>query len=220
MRDTYEEHKLNKDNPRNWFRGQPIISDQISREGLEVVISQLERTLDKKIEGAVVELGCYVGTTSLFIRRVLDERGQSDKREFHVYDSFEGLPEKSQQDKSPAGVAFEAGKLFIGKKAFLGQFRGANLRPPIVHKGWFSQLTDEDIPEKIAFAFLDGDFYESIRDSLRLVWPHMAPNSTIVIDDYNREALPGVNRAIKDFLQDKQIQSLRGTHNKAIIELL
>ena len=219
MRDTYEEHKLNKDNPRNWFRGQPIISDQISREGLEVVISQLEKTLDKKIEGAVVELGCYVGTTSLFIRRVLDERGQSDEREFHVYDSFEGLPEKSQQDKSPAGVAFEAGKLFVGKKAFLAQFRAANLRPPIIHKGWFNQLTENDIPDKIAFAFLDGDFYDSIRDSLKLVWPHMAPNGIIVIDDYNREALPGVNRAIKDFFQDKQIQSLRGTHNKAIIEL-
>jgi O-methyltransferase len=219
MRDTYEEHKLRKDNPRNWFRGHPIISDQISREGLEVVISQLEKTLDRKIEGSVVEFGCYVGTTSLFIRRILDERQESDSREFHVYDSFEGLPQKSQQDKSPAGVAFEAGKLFVGKKEFLNQFRAANLRAPVVHKGWFNKLESTEVPNKIAFAFLDGDFYDSIIDSLKLVWPRMAEHGVIVIDDYNREALPGVNRAIKDFLQGKQIQSLRGTHNKAIIEL-
>lgn len=219
MKDTYAEHKLNKDNPRNWFRGQPIISDQISREGLEVVISQLEKTLQRGLEGDIVEFGCYVGTTSLFIRRVLDERQESDSREFHVYDSFEGLPQKAQQDKSPAGVAFEAGKLFVGKKEFLGQFRAAHLRAPVVHKGWFNKLESKDVPEKIAFAFLDGDFYDSIKDSLKLVWPRMAEHGTIVIDDYNREALPGVNRAIKDFLQGKQIQSLRGTHNKAIIEL-
>lgn len=219
MRDTYEEHKLSKENPRNWFRGQPIISDQINREGLEVVISQLEKTLDQKVEGAIVELGCYVGTTSLFIRRVLDQRSESESREFHVYDSFEGLPEKSQQDKSAAGVAFEAGKLFVGKKEFLAQFRAAGLKPPVIHKGWFNQLKGEDMPEKIAFAFLDGDFYSSIIDSLKLVWPRMAEHGIIVIDDYNREALPGVNRAIKDFLLGKQIQSLRGTHNKAIIEL-
>lgn len=219
MRDSYEEHKLAKNDPRGRFRGQPIISDQISREGLEVVISQLEKTLDRQIEGAVVELGCYIGTTSLFIRRVLNERGQSVKREFHVYDSFEGLPPKSQQDNSPAGAAFEPGKLFVSKKEFLNQFRAANLQPPVVHKGWFKELTNDEVPQKIAFAFLDGDFYDSILDSLKLIWPHMVERSIIVIDDYNREALPGVDRAIQDFFRDKNIKNLRGAHNKAIIEL-
>ncbi|HEU4913961.1 MAG TPA: TylF/MycF/NovP-related O-methyltransferase [Candidatus Saccharimonadales bacterium] len=219
MKDTYDEHKLRKDDPRNWFRGQPIISDQISREGLDVVITQLEKALDKGAEGAIVEFGCYVGTTSLFIRRVLDERQESKDRPFHVYDSFEGLPEKTLHDNSPAGVDFEAGKLFVSKKEFLGQFRAASLHPPVVHKGWFSELSERDIPDKIAFAFLDGDFYGSIIDSLRLVWPHMAERGIIVIDDYNREALPGVDRAITDFFHGKPVKSLRGSRNKAIIEL-
>lgn len=219
MKDSYSEHRLNKDNPRNRFRGQPIISDQISREGLEAVIVQLEKTLQRGTAGAVVEFGCYIGTTSLFIRRVLDETEQSEVREFHVYDSFEGLPEKSRQDNNAAGVDFEAGKLYVSKKECMQQFRAAGLRPPVAHKSWFNELTPAEVPEPIAFAFLDGDFYDSIISSLRLVWPKMSDGGTIVIDDYKRDTLPGVERAIKDFFQGKRIKSLREEANKAIIEL-
>lgn len=219
MKDSYADHRLAKDNPRNRFRGQPIISDQISREGLEAVIVQLEKTLQQGTDGAVVEFGCYIGTTSLFIRRVLDSAGQSQQREFHVYDSFEGLPQKSQQDSNAAGVDFEAGKLCVSKKEFLQQFRAAGLQPPTIHKGWFNELSATEVPEPIAFAFLDGDFYDSIISSLRLVWPKMAAGGAIVIDDYQRDTLPGVERAIRDFFRDKHTKSLRCEANKAIIEL-
>lgn len=218
MKDSYADHTLPKNNPRNWFRNHPIISDQISREGLEVVITALEQTLQDKIEGAVVEFGCYVGTTSVFIRRVLDEAGQSNTREFHVYDSFEGLPPKSNQDSNAAGVDFEAGKLFVTRKEFLQAFRAGNLKPPVIHKGWFNKLSPDEVPGPIAFAFLDGDFYDSIISSLRLMYPKMSEHGRIVIDDYQRETLPGVERAIHDFFQGKQYR-LRASQNKAIIDL-
>lgn len=219
MKDSYADHKPPRNDPRYRLRGHSIISDQISREGLETVLAQLERTLSRGVPGDIVEFGCYIGTTSLFIRRVLDETAQSGRREFHVYDSFEGLPPKSRQDTSAAGIDFEAGKLYVSKKEFLQQFQAAGLVPPIIHKGWFNQLTDGSVPEEIAFAFLDGDFYDSIISSLRLVWPHMTPGGTIVIDDYKRETLPGVEQAIGDFFQAKTYRSLRAEHNKAIIEL-
>lgn len=219
MKDSFKDHQLKKDNPRNWLRGHPIISDQISREGLEAVLVQLDKTLGRNIPGAVVEFGCYIGTTSLFVRRILDDAGQSEDRPFHVYDSFEGLPQKSIQDNNAAGVDFEAGKLYVSKKEFLHQFRAAGLKPPTVHKGWFDQLGPSEVPEPIAFAFLDGDFYDSIISSLRLVWPKMSEGGVIVVDDYKRETLPGVERAINDFFQGKHIRSLRGEQNKAIIEL-
>ena len=219
MKDSYKDHQLKKEDPKNWFRGHAIISDQINREELGTVIGQLERVLQQGIPGAVVEFGCYIGTTSHFIRRVLDEAKQSDSREFHVYDSFEGLPEKSNQDSNAAGVDFEAGKLYVSKKEYMQHFRMAGLKTPIAHKGWFNELSESEVPEPIAFAFLDGDFYDSIISSLRLVWPKMSEHGIIVIDDYKRETLPGVERAITDFFKDKKIKSLRGEHNKAIIEL-
>lgn len=216
MKDTFSDHRLPRNNPRNWLRGYPVISDQISPEALEIICRQLESVLEQHTPGAIAEFGCYAGTTSLFIRRILDEQNESASREFHVYDSFEGLPEKTTQDANAAGIDFEAGKLYVSKKEFLRQFQDANLRPPIAHKGWFNQLADKDIPTSIAFAFLDGDFYDSIISSLRLVWPRLSKNGVILIDDFQRETLPGVARAIHDFFQGKPV-ALQATQNIAII---
>lgn len=197
----------------------PIISDQIGKPALGVVLDELEKVLATDVPGDIAEFGCYIGTASLFIRRLLDTYHESAKREFHVYDSFAGLPDKSAQDQSAAGVDFKAGELTVSKKQFLQEFQKAKLKPPVVHKAWFSDLTDHDLPSHIAFAFLDGDFYESIIDSLRLVWPRLDRGSTITIDDYQRETLPGVERAVRDFFQGKHV-SLRYSHNIAIIKKL
>ncbi|HUC88107.1 MAG TPA: TylF/MycF/NovP-related O-methyltransferase [Candidatus Binatia bacterium] len=176
----------------------PLISDQMTQVRLEVILEQLEKVLEQGITGDIVEFGCYKGTTSLFIRRLLNLY-LADRHDFHVYDSFAGLPAKSKQDSSPIGYAFEAGKLSASKKQLLHEFHKANLSPPIVHKGWFDQLTTNDIPTQIAFAFLDGDFYSSVKCSLELVWPHLVNGGVVVIDDYLREALPGVTLAVKQF---------------------
>jgi O-methyltransferase len=193
----------------------PIISDQITKPRLGVVLSELEKILQSDTPGDIVEFGCYIGTTSLFIRRLLDQ--YDSEKQFHVYDSFEGLPPKVQQDNSPVGDDFKAGELTISKKQLLEQFHKARLQLPIVHKGWFRDLSLTDVPEQIAFAFLDGDFYDSIIDSLRLVWPRMQKGGIITIDDYGREALPGVERAVRDFFQDKPIR-IRAVQDIAVLD--
>ncbi|MBC7581370.1 class I SAM-dependent methyltransferase [Aeromicrobium sp.] len=193
----------------------PVISDQVSKDQIRVVLHELEKVLAADRAGAVVEFGCYIGTTSLFIQRLLDARG--DGREFHVYDSFEGLPAKVAQDDSPAGMQFQAGELSISKKGFIREFQKAGLRPPRIHKGWFSNLSTQDVPEQIGFAFLDGDFYDSIHDSLKLVLPRLTAGATIIIDDYAREALPGVAKAVRELLPQKMLSKITTSHNLAII---
>jgi O-methyltransferase len=150
------------------LKSYPLLSDQIKPPALQVVIDALEQVLEVGVEGDIAEFGCYIGTTSLFIRRLLDIYGQSDRRLFYAYDSFEGLPSKSWHDTSAAGVDFRAGELAISKKRFLREFHKAHLKPPITHKAWFGDIAPERLPDTIAFAFLDGDFYESICDSLAL----------------------------------------------------
>lgn len=196
------------------FHGHFLVSDQVSKDDVALVWRQLEQTLARAIPGDVVEFGCYVGTTSLFIRRLLDEGQQ--QREFHVYDSFAGLPEKNAADASAAGADFGVGKLNVSKKEFLRQFRLAGLAPPIIHKAWFNELDEGDVPRQIAFAFLDGDFHDSILDSLKLVWPRMSPGGTVLIDDYMRPELPGVERAVRDFFQGN-VPKIQLAHNIAIL---
>jgi O-methyltransferase len=192
----------------------PLISGQVSKGQLEIILAELEKVLQAEQGGAVVEFGCYIGTASLFIRRLLD--AYDDSREFHVYDSFEGLPAKTVKDESRAGDQFQAGELAVSKKQFTREFQKAGLKSPRVHKGWFGQLAEKDVPDSIAFAFLDGDFYESIRDSLKLVLPRMQKGSTLVIDDYAREALPGAAKAVHELLPGHQLIT---AHNLGILHL-
>src|SRR5262245_967222 len=110
----------------NQFLGHSIISEQVGAKELGIVWRELQRILKQGVPGDVVEFGCYIGTTSLFIRRLLDQHNESYKRNFHAYDSFEGLPEKGAQDASPAGADFKNGQLSVSKKEFLRQFYAAN----------------------------------------------------------------------------------------------
>lgn len=197
------------------LRRHPLISDQVDARELTIILTELSRQLTRcQPDDAIVELGCYIGTTSLFIRRLLDEHQLS--LPFHVYDSFAGLPEKTYEDSSPAGEQFKAGELAVSRKTFELQFKKAGLKLPTIHKGWFSELTATDIPENVTFAYLDGDYYDSIRDSLRLIWPKLASGACIVVDDYANEALPGAARAVDEWLKTHPV-SLRVESSLAII---
>lgn len=176
----------------------PIISDQIEIDELKIILSNLSVTIDNNVVGDVVEMGCFVGTTSLFISRLLKQKS-SDKK-FHVYDSFEGLPEKSQKDSSPAGEQFKAGELRASKKTFIDNYKKAGLSLPHIHKCWFNELGASDVPEKISYAFLDGDYYDSIKSCLMLIEGKLQPGSFVVVDDYQNEALPGVKKAVDEWL--------------------
>ncbi len=182
----------------NLINNFPIISDQMTKNRLEIILKNLSITLDNKVNGDIVEFGCYNGTTSLFIRRLLNVI-DINNRQFHVYDSFEGLPPKTIKDASVAGTEFKAGELKTSKRQLIKNFKKAGLKTPTIHRSWFDELKEKDIPNSIAFAFLDGDFYYSILSSLNLVWPKLSTNGRLVIDDFDKSNLPGVTRAINDF---------------------
>jgi O-methyltransferase len=190
----------------------PIVSDQIDRAELRVIVRELQKTIAAGVPGDVVELGCYVGTTSLFLQRLLAGTGKT----LHVYDSFAGLPPKVSADASPVGEQFKEGELLATKAQLVKHFKQAGLPLPVIHKAWFEQLTVADTPDVISFAFLDGDFYTSILASLKVIWPKLAPGAIVVIDDYQTEALPGVRQAVKEWSRDHSFR-LRNEASLAII---
>lgn len=173
-------------------------NDQVNEKDTETIMRLAKDAL--KVEGDFVEFGCYKGDTSLMLAELLVENSvDKDMKKLWIYDSFEGLPEKGEVDRSVLGEDFKSGELFVTKREVKERFLRAGLPVPVIKKGWFSELTDVDLPELIAFAFLDGDFYESIRDSLRLVVPRMNPGGFLVVHDYKNPALPGVRKAVDEW---------------------
>lgn len=180
--------------------------DWVSLEQATNIYHLLVQTILLKIPGDVVELGCFEGTTSILIQQILDQF-KSQKR-LHVYDSFEGLPEKSKKD---GNTIFHKGSCKIQKARLIRNFKKHKVKLPEIHKGWFKDVLPKKLPTEISFAYLDGDFYSSILESLTYVYPKLAKGAVVVIDDYCdpkiynvNNILPGVKCACDEFFEDKK----------------
>lgn len=183
------------------FHNKKVDGSIINHEQIMHLVINLNTVLETNIEGDVVELGCYVGESSKYLRKTLDTN-QSDKK-LYVYDSFEGLPELSEWEENTGWRPFT---LKTTEDVLVSNFRQNNLNPPDrIVKGWFKDIKQEDLPEKISFAFLDGDFYDSIYDSLVKVYDRMVEGGMIFFHDYLRHDLPGVDAAIRDFFRERGI---------------
>jgi O-methyltransferase len=192
---------------KSLINSEKIISGMMTYSQIYGVLDNLKKVLDKNIDGDVVELGCNVGTTSIFIRKLLDK--YNSKKKYHVYDSWEGIPElnnfekKHAKNHSTLQRQFRKGDCKITKNSFINTFTNRNLELPIINSGWFKDIPDNKYPNKICFAFFDGDTYTSIIDSLNKVYHKVQKGGIIIIDDCGWDVLPGVELACNDFLKDK-----------------
>ena len=191
---------------------------QVTKQETEELLGLAKSTLNNSVEGDFVELGCYRGDTSVLLQRLLKESGKLSEKKLWIYDSFAGLPEKTSEDSSVAGDQFKAGELFVSKREVLEKFKRSGLPLPIVKKAFFEKLDPEkDLPEKIAFAFLDGDLYGSIKTSFELVLPKLSEKGIIVVHDYNNPELPGVSKAVEEFLNQNPDFSLSQKYSLALL---
>jgi len=212
-------------------------SGMVNMEQAMNIYHLLMRVMLLNIPGHIVELGCHRGKTARIMQKVLDVL--EIDREVHLYDSFEGLPGKRPED---GHTPFRAGQMSANPNApkhlIAGEgfdeahifelFDEFKLRHPIIHRMWFNEITDSDIPSEIVFAHLDGDFYTSIMESLELVYPRLSSGGICIVDDYCDpvivkpvfdslgslrkknyrnlnvlNALPGVKKACDEFFADK-----------------
>ena len=190
----------------------PWKNDQVSELETKKIIEIAQKCLD--FEGDFVELGCYKGDTSLLIAEILRD---TDKK-LWLYDSFEGLPEKSREDESEIGRDFKKGELLVTKREVKERFLRAGLKVPVIKKAWFADLTEVNLPEKIALAFLDGDLYESIKVSLKLVENKMSRGGVILVHDYVNSALPGVATAVDEWVKQRN-KKIKIYQSMAVIEI-
>ena len=205
---------------------------QVTARETEILLQELTKTLKNNVPGDVVEFGCYKADTSVLYQKLLESMGHggviqsenhapsSSQKTLWLYDSFEGLPAKTREDNSAAGDAFQAGELLVTKREVIEKFKKMGLRLPKIKKAFFDDLDIiYDIPEKISYAFLDGDLYQSIKTSLRLVTDKMSQGGVIIVHDYNNPELPGSARAVDEWLKSHQVKvaSFRVAETLAII---
>ena len=97
-----------------------LATDQVDPREVAVLLRELEKVLTAGVEGDVVELGCYEGGSAVAMQQLLKKYDYS--KQLWLYDSFEGLPEKTDEDLSTAGSAFKGGELKASRGRLLRNF--------------------------------------------------------------------------------------------------
>jgi O-methyltransferase len=143
-----------------------------------------------RVPGDICEFGVAQGATS---KLLASEIMPFKERDFWLFDSFEGLPAPSKEDRLIHDI-FKLGSMdkYKGTMAspeteVLGKLASINFpRERIkVKKGWVRDaIKSGELPEQVAFAYVDFDFYEPIKDALEFLDARMPAGGRIVVDDY------------------------------------
>lgn len=155
---------------------------------------------------AVVECGTWRGGVSFGMVDALPQ-----VKEFHFFDSYEGLPDATDLDGAEAIRQQKEGELWFDNNSadydrFMADIDGFGLsnRGISVHKGWFQDTLPDFRPERpIGLLRLDGDWYDSTMCILDNLFDHVAPGGLLLIDDYYD--WEGCTKAVHDFLSKRKL---------------
>jgi len=146
------------------------------------VIECLIDTASKTPKGCFVEVGVYKGGTAWHLAKLANEQ----QREIFLFDTFTGIPYKGEFDQVTVGTFNETS---------LEEVQKAIPYAKIV-QGIFPQSAKSiDFPE-VAFAHLDCDQYQSIKDAALFLSPFMVKGGIMWFDDYG--CLEGASKAVDE----------------------
>lgn len=141
----------------------------------------MESLLSQDVPGDIVEVGCNNGITSLFLASLTD-----GIRNLYCFDCFEDL----QTEGVPEA------KLSVFQSRFLEY---PKVKSPVVCVGRVEKTIPGSLPNTIALALIDCDFYEAIKHSLFHILPRMSPKGTILVHDWEQDHwMEGVQRAVRE----------------------
>ena len=169
--------------------------------------------LEQKIPGDFIETGVWRGGATIFMRAVLMVHGVTD-RTVWVADSFEGLP-KPDAEKFPLEAKVQAGSvlqkaynnLAVGLDEVKQNFLAYQMLDEKVCflKGWFKDTLPTAPIAKLSILRLDGDFYESTRDSLVNLYDRLSLGGYVIVDDYGEDSWTYCRKAVDEFRLERGI---------------
>ncbi len=161
------------------------------------------------LPGAVMEAGVYRGGTARLLRVLMDR--EAPGRKLHLFDSFAGMERTdAQADRHRAGdfadTSVEAVRALVG---------GAEAT--LLHAGWIPETFRGLEHLTFCFVHVDLDLRDSVLDTLRFVYPRVAPGAAIVLDDYGYASCPGAREAVDGFFADKPEEPLALQTGQAVV---
>jgi hypothetical protein len=128
------------------------------------------------VPGDIAEFGVWHGTTFLPMAELARRHGRC----LHAVDSFRGMAAPGALD----GDGYPQGDLSVGGPAVFRELVAPYGPTVLVHEGFVPEILGEMAACRFAFVHVDLDHYNPTLDSLRFVWPRLAPGGIVAVHDF------------------------------------
>lgn len=197
-----------------------------SHRGVQQVINIeycVKHALKNNVKGSFIETGVWTGGASAFALKSFLRNFPKDQLPVYFgFDSFEGMPLPTNEDgkfgnkwikdessnplpKSTYGGTEVNNADYDFVKQYLIETGYPRKKINLI-KGWFHESIPQKLPEidEISVLRLDGDFYESTKVVLELLYAKVSKNGIIIIDDYG--GFEGCKKAVDEFIEKNNIK--------------
>ena len=164
-----------------------------------------------RIEGAIAECGVWRGGSMMAVAAALLSEGVSD-RDLYLYDTFEGMTAPTAADKchdgTPAATMKEQEEksgerwCYASVEEVRRNLRSTGYPENRVHfvPGKVEETIPKTLPGNLALLRLDTDWYESTKHELIHLYPLLASNGILIIDDYGY--WQGARKAVDEYFAE------------------
>jgi O-methyltransferase len=160
----------------------------------------------QNVGGDVCEFGVAQGETSALVANEI----LAGEKKLHLFDSFQGLSDPSAEDEllndifSLGQMPAYKGTMSYQKKWVISRLDAINFPSAryTIHEGFVEDVLKAEInlPEAIAFAYVDFDLYAPIKSTLEFLHTRTGRGAIIIIDDYDFFS-SGVKKAVDEFVR-------------------
>ncbi|GAB4446670.1 MAG: hypothetical protein Fur0028_01310 [Bacteroidales bacterium] len=166
--------------------------------------------------GKIVECGVWKGGMIAAIAELLGK-----DFEYHLFDSFEGLPSPNENDGKLAidwynknGINNCVVDISFAKKAM----KKSKIDKVYFHKGWFNETIPNLEINDISVLRIDSDWYDSVKISLDYLFPKVKLGGILIIDDYY--AWEGCRKSVNEYFTRNSLYLLREWNNSKVYYIL
>ena len=189
-----------------------------SPERISALVQAIRFVVENRIEGAIVECGVWRGGSTMAAALTLKELGD-ETREIYLYDTFAGMSAPTDADIDITGASAQGkfGDTKTSEESSTWCLSTVDeVRQNVFSTGYprnqfpFVEGKVEDtIPTNvpsgaIALLRLDTDWYESTKHELVHLFPLLAENGPLIVDDYGH--WQGQKRAVDEYFSEHNLQ--------------
>ena len=158
-----------------------------------------EQIREENIPGDAAELGVFRGDFAVLIHAAFPDRT------IHLFDTFEGFPEKDLEIERAQGLSRAKAGDFAETAEALVKKRFPCKERVVFHRGYFPETFAPCRETVFAFVSIDADLYAPTAAALPLFWERLSPGGVLLVHDVNSTQFSGAGKAVREFCREKQL---------------